>query len=219
MDIVWHGITRAESMSDWAVNVRNRLADAAKAYDWHRVIELVSRDGELINSWRPGGKSMFAPLHQAAHVGAPVDIVDRLCRLGAWRTLRNGRGERPIDVAVRRGHDILRGVLEPVLKHSVPSGALQEIEKRFHEVIHGRIDRHLPDHGLRLPQLEPLLELDRPAMWFPVPGMIGGFSYWLDVAGVIPKLVCESWSRAATGSGERHEITAEHSRLVEEGFV
>ncbi len=46
-------------------------------------------------------------------------------------------------------------------------------------------------------------------MWFPVPGMYGGFSYRLESAGVEAKLVSESWCRVVGGSGQRHEITRE----------
>src|SRR5262245_44513612 len=101
MDIVWDGITRAETLNDWAATARSALADAAKAYNWPRVFALVSEHWGLVNSSRPGGKSMFAPLHQAAHAGAPVDVVHRLIEMGAWRTLQNARGERPVDVAER----------------------------------------------------------------------------------------------------------------------
>jgi hypothetical protein len=219
MDIVWDGITRAETLNDWAATARSALAEAAKAYNWPRVFALVSEHWGLVNSSRPGGTSMFAPLHQAAHAGAPVEVVHRLIAMGAWRTLQNARGERPVDVAERKGHHHLRKVLEPVLKHRVPLGVLWKMQSHFHEVIRGRIDRPLPDHGLRLPELEPLLELDRPRMWFPVPGMYGGFSYHLDSAGVEAKLVSESWCRVVGGSGQRHEMTSEGSRLVEEGFV
>ena len=219
MDIVWDGTTGAEALNDWAATARSALADAAKAYNWPRVFELISEHREFVNSCRPGGKSLFAPLHQAAHAGAAVEVVHRLIELGAWRTLQNARGERPVDVAERKGHQHLREVLEPVLKHRVPHGVLLNIQSHFHEVIRGRIDRKLPDHGLRLPELEPLLELDRPQMWFPVPGMYGGFSYRLESPGVEAKLISESWSRVVGGSGQRHEITSEGGRLVVEGFV
>ncbi len=56
-------------------------------------------------------------------------------------------------------------------------------------------------------------------MWFPVPGMYGGFSYCLELTGADAKLVAESWCRVVGGSGQRHEITTYGSRLVEEGFV
>jgi hypothetical protein len=62
MDIVWDGITRAETLNDWAATARSALADAAKAYNWPRVFELVSEHREFVNCCRPGGKSLFAPL-------------------------------------------------------------------------------------------------------------------------------------------------------------
>ena len=219
MDIIWDGITQSENLNEDAANTRIALADAAKSYKWPTVFELLSKYGDFVNSCRPGGKSLYAPLHQAAYAGAPADIVHRLLELGAWRTLQNARGERAVDVAERKGHHQLRETLEPVLKHQVPIGVLLKIQSHFHEVIRGRIDRELPNHGLRLPELEPLLELDRPQMWFPVPGMYGGFSYCLELTGADAKLVAESWSRVVGGSGQRHEITTYGSRLVEEGFV
>ena len=219
VDIVWDGITRPETLHEEAAQIRHALADAAKSYNWPRVFDLLSEHKELVNTTRPGGSSLYAPLHQAAHGGAPVEVAQRLIGMLAWRTLQNARGERPVDVAERRGHRHLLGVLAPEHKHLVPVGVLLKIQSHFHAVIRGRIDRQLPDHGLRLPELEPLLELDRPHMWFPVPGMYGGFSYRLESAGVEAKLVSESWCRVVGGSGQRHEITSEGSRLVEEGFV
>lgn len=219
MDIVWDGITRAETLREEAAQIRHALADASKSYNWVRVFELLSEHTELVNTTRPGGSSLYAPLHQAAHGGAPVEVAERLIDMVAWRTLQNARGERPVDVAERCGHRHLLQVLTPEHKHHIPVGVLLKIQFHFHGIIRGRIDRHLPDQGLRLPELEPLLELDRPHMWFPVPGMSGGFSYRLESAGTEAKLVSESWCRVVGGSGQRHEITSEGSRLVGEGFV
>lgn len=79
---------------------------------------------------------------------------------------------------------------------------------------------HLIDeHGITLPELAALLELDEPKAWFPIQGMYGGFCYWLEGEGDTAKLVTESWCRVVGGSGQRHQITAEGSKLVEEGFV
>ncbi len=216
---MWDGEIKAPDADDEYGLKRLRLADAAKAGDWPVVLALLGRDRYLVNSSRPGGKSLYAPLHQAAYNGAPVDIVDRLIRLGAFRTLRNAHGERALDVAERRGHRHLHAVLAPVLHHQLPSAELLQMQAHFHAVIRGRIDEPLPDHGLRLPELEALLELERPQMWFPVPGMCGGFSYWLETGGAEAKLVAESWSRVSGGSGQRHEITPQGSELVDEGFV
>jgi len=214
----WDGGTKVTDIKADAANARVQLADAARSCHWQTVFDIVSRFG-FVNCARPGGASLYAPLHQAAYAGASVDVVDRLIALGAWRTLRNARGERAIDVAQRMGHHQLSRPLAPVLKHQVPLDVLSQIQSHFHEVIRGRIDQPLPHHALRLPELEPLLELEEPQMWFPVPGMYGGFSYRLESTGADAKLVAESWCRVVGGSGQRHEITQEGSRLVAEGFV
>ena len=133
----------------------------------------------LVNTTRPGGGSRFAPLHQAAHGGAPPEVAEELILLGAWRTLQNVRGERPIDIAERRGHKHLLGVMEPRLKRYVPIGVLLKIQSRFHDVILGRAAEHVRSASLRLPELEPLLEHELQSVWFAIPGMYGGFSYQL----------------------------------------
>jgi len=69
---------------------------------------------------------------------------------------------------------------------------------------------------LRLPEMEPLLELDRPVTYFPVPGMYDGFRYRLESEGVQAKLVSESWCRIAEGSEQRHEVTSGGSQRVDE---
>jgi hypothetical protein len=218
-DAVWDGVTRASSLTAEAVRLRTELADAARAADWPRVYDLVSQNPQSINSSRLEGTSLFAPLHQAAYAGAPIKVVERLIEMGAWRTLQNARGERPLDVAERRQHNALRDVLEPRLRRRVPGGVILKIQSQFHDVIRSRAANLVAEHALRLPELEPLLELEHPSIWFPVPGMYGGFRYRLERDGVDALLVTESWCRIAGGSGQRHEITSQGSRLVEQGFV
>jgi hypothetical protein len=219
VDVIWNGIRRRDTLQADALKVRDSLADAAKNYAWEEVFRIIDENEDLLNVARLGGGSLYAPLHQAAYSGASVLVAKRLIEMGAWRTLQNARGERPVDVADRQGHKHLLEVLTPVHKHQVPIGVLVKIQHNFHEVIRRRIDQTLPEHGLRLPELEPLLELDRPHMWFPVPGMYGGFSYWLDITGVEAKLISESWCRVVGGSGQRHAITSVGGELIEEGFV
>jgi hypothetical protein len=55
----------------------------------------------------------------------------------------------------------------------------------------------------------------RTPLWFAVPGMVGGFAISLVTAG----LRVASWSRMASGSGQEHLVTREHTVLVDEGFV
>ncbi len=96
---------------------------------------------------------------------------------------------------------------------------LLRIQRHFHEVIRGRAERLIEANRLVLPELAPLLAADPPEGWFPIPGMYGGFRYWLVGEGAHTKLMCESWCRVVEGSGERHEITADGSVLMAEGFV
>ena len=101
----------------------------------------------------------------------------------------------------------------------VDPDTLQAIERHFHEVIRSRAADLVDEHRLVLPDLTELLDADEPKAWFPVPGMYGGFSYQLEGEGPETRLVTESWCRVVDGSGQRHVITADGSRLVAEGFV
>lgn len=100
-----------------------------------------------------------------------------------------------------------------------PDDRLTRIQAHFHALIRERAKPIEPPPDLDLPLLQaPLPRKGEPA-WFPVPGMYGGFSYWFVGAGSELRLVTESWCRVVEGSGQRHEITDDGCRLVEEGFV
>lgn len=219
-ELIWDGIAETgTALSDDAPDIRHALADAAKRFDWPAVGKILGEHPSLVNSTRPGGKSLFTPLHQAAYGNAPAAVIRDLVARGGWRTVENARGERPVDVAARRGHSAAAAELEPRLVRHVPYGVLAKMQAHFHEVIRGRVAELVDRNRLRLPELPPLLELEREKVYFPVPGMYGGFSYRLEQDGVNAKLVVESWSRVSGGSGQRHEITSEGSALVAEGFV
>ncbi|MFO7249415.1 MAG: ankyrin repeat domain-containing protein [Actinomycetes bacterium] len=211
----WDGVTRRETYKEHALQVRDRLADAARDGDWAAVFAVLDEHPEWINGSRVGGTSGYTPLHQAAWHGAAAEVVERLVAMGAWRTLRTAAGERAADIAARKGHRHLAEPLTPVIRHPVPPEALQAIERHFHAVIHERAGELVARHGLRLPLLEPLTEQEDPSCWFRVPGMYGGFAYRLQ--GV--ELVVESWCRVVGGSGQRHVIRPDGARLVSEGFV
>jgi hypothetical protein len=183
-------------------------------------MRLLEEHPAVVNGWCIGGTSWYTPLHQAGRGGAPREVVERLLALGAWRTLKTAKGKLPVDIAREHGHDHLLGVLEPSPVRKVDARALERMQAHFHEVIRGRIkviEGIL--QALRLPELAPLTEYSSATLWFPVPGMYGGFRFWLEADGATPKLVSESWCRVVGGSGERHEVTPEGARLVAEGFV
>lgn len=105
------------------------------------------------------------------------------------------------------------------MSRAVPDDVLAAIRSHFHRVIAKRAEEFRVVEKLDLPTLESCPRSERSAAWFRVPGMYGGFRYWLEGSGPTAKLITESWCRIMDESGQRHEITADGARLVDEGFV
>jgi hypothetical protein len=164
MTAEWDGITKSEVLQDNEVAVRHQLADAAKQHNWKKTLEILNKRPDLSNVTRPDGRSLYTPLHQAAHGNAPVEVVQKMVKMGAWRTLQNANGERPVDIARKKKHQHLVELLEPVYKTHVSHKTLQKIQQHFHEIILGRTGDLVTKSGLRLPELEPLLEIEQPRM-------------------------------------------------------
>jgi hypothetical protein len=217
--ITWDGVTRADHLPKDVLHQRYRIANAAQQRDWPMLLSLVRLNKGSINAARPGGTDWCAPLHHAASAGAPIEVVLELIELGAWRALVNIDDERPVDLARMHGHDSLTTALEPVYKHTAPIAALVLLQHHFHNLILERGGSFVEEGKIRLPQLPILLELAVPGMWFPLPGMCGGFRYQLEGDDVAPTLLVESWNRVVGGSGKRHEISNAGFQLVAEGFV
>jgi len=97
---------------------------------------------------------------------------------------------------------------------------LEIVQAYFHELILKRADpaeKFMANKNKRLPVVSN--EIFGKRMWYPVPGMYGGFEYVLSERSGKPLLTTESWCRIVGGSGQRHEITIDGCVLVEEGFV
>ncbi|MEU6540930.1 ankyrin repeat domain-containing protein [Streptomyces sp. NPDC047000] len=164
----WEGRILRESVHPYRAAARDELADAARAANWPQVLSVVSRAARepcsenrgWINAVRLDGHRGYAPLHQAARHGAPVDAVKALLGCGAWRTLRNSDGKRPLDIPQERGHHLTR-ILQPEIKHQVPDAVLAGLQRNLHTLI-TRYDSDAPSY-LRLPEVEVLTELDPPA--------------------------------------------------------
>ncbi|WP_219068332.1 hypothetical protein [Candidatus Mycobacterium methanotrophicum] len=97
---------------------------------------------------------------------------------------------------------------------------IRALDKHLGEVIDSRIrgvlyDGRDPRKVLRYPPVEIMHEVPDQQIWFPVPGMYGGFHITLleDILDV------KSWCRIVGGSGQAHLITSEGAILVDEGFV
>lgn len=103
------------------------------------------------------------------------------------------------------------------------SEELKRIEINFHKLIMHRAGNLIEKFDVEMPHVTfDLLEKDG---WinresFPVPGMYGGFYYYLSLNDEGQyELNVDSWSRICGGSGQTHIITEDKCELIDEGFV
>lgn len=214
----WDGVAERGVYKDAHQAELDRLSDAAHQGDWATVLAAVAKTPALANTRRIGGRSGWTPLHQAAWHNAPAEVVRQLVDAGAWRTLRSTDGERPADVAARLGHDALLPLLEPVPLHPVPEPDLRAMEHFLHALIHVRTEHYSVKTALVLPQVCVLTELPDAELWFPVPGMYGGFGIRLEKAETGSHLRVTSHCRVVGYSGRTHHVTPDGCALVESGW-
>jgi hypothetical protein len=206
----WDGLALRTSFSPEEVVHRDRIADAARNGHWPQL--LASLDTGYVNCTRPGGTKGFAPLHQVAWHGAPVEVAQRLIGLGAWRLLRTTAGKTPLDVARQHGHRHLFDILQPVVRHPLDDEVLQGLQEHLTMLIRGgRYADFVLRQQLRLPQLAPITELTVPKLWFPVPGQYGGIE--IELQGT--ELMVTNSSRAG-GWSLRYRVTPSSVEFVEE---
>lgn len=184
--------------------------EAARDYQWARLLDLLTHNPGRINAGGIGGTSGYAPLHQAAHGGAPAEVVQALLELGALRTLRTTSGAQAVDIARQRGHQYLLDLLMPKPTLTFPAAKLAAVEDGVHQVIRTREDiQHLLDGTtMRFPPLELLTETPGNEIWFPIPGMYGGFHLQLGQVAGEPICIVDSWIRVVEGSEERRLVSA-----------
>lgn len=212
----WQGVLDPDVLNSALVAHAARLADAAKAGRWDTVLELVEGRSTWsdANQWRITGRSWFTPLHQAAWLGAPVGVAERLLLAGAWRSLRTAEGGRPLDIARQRGHHHLLGALAVRDLGAADQRRVTAWDSHLADLIAERA-RPLDPVRFRPVPTELLVMEQMDTLWVPYPGMYGGFSLSVHRG----RLVVESWSRVAGGSGQAHVITESGSVMVEEGFA
>ena len=203
-----------ENVQEW-----QSIAAAAKAEEWSDLMVLLGDNPEMVNAVFTEGRSWFSLLHLAAASSAPRALIEDLIGAGAFRTARNSSGHRPVQIARSRGSFELVDILEPELKHPVDSELLPFMQELFHGLIRAAMLAYRVRHRLRLPELSVLTEFTDQALWFPIPGMTGGFHFWLEKEATQEVLIAESWCRINGGSGMRHRITGFEVILAESGFV
>lgn len=213
----WDGAIDRDAYNDAHVRDRDDLTGASRKGNWQVVLRLL-RDADKnlsANHWRLGGRSWFTPLHQAAWHGAPAEVVAELVDLGASRVLTTAAGHRAADIAREKGHRQLVAILEPVVRNPTPPDVLDALDGHLSALVESRIRPHLT---VRLRPLPAVVLTEREpgsVVWFPIPGMVGGFAVRLETG----YLDVKSWSRVVGGSGQAHVLTPEGSILVAEGFV
>ncbi|MGW5868508.1 ankyrin repeat domain-containing protein [Streptomyces sp. NPDC055239] len=209
----WDGLNDRERYNDWYLKQRDRSADLARDADWNGLFEELGKHPAQANFARPGYRSGFAPLHQAAWHGADFAVVSRLIAHGAWRTQRTRDGRRAVDVARERGHTHLLELLEPVAVRQLP-GPPDVLERHFHTLLREKTGSVFEETEYRLPPLSPLTEGPAVEIFFRVIGMMGGFTYWLDrldenVLGV------HGHSRMDGDDGDHYRVTPEGWSKIE----
>lgn len=218
-EVEWLGVLVPRSAYNRGlVEARDRLADAAKAGDWHAVLGMLDDGGKSglgANDWRVSGTSWFGPLHQAAWLGAPEAVVRGLVERGAWLSLRDSSGRRPVDIARERDHLDLVDVLTPTYDVPISEESAAAMARRLADLVQEAV-RQAIEGSVEVRHLDVLCLAERgDKVWFPIPGMYGGFAAELFRG----RLHADSWSRVVGGSGRAYAITAERTTLIDDGFV
>jgi len=227
----WEGTLNPEQLRDHHVKERNVYADALYRGDWNKVMEiLVKEQGDIVLAdWvnlprlnkpkaerdpnkQPTG---YRALHQAAYHNAPLEIVDALVQMGGYCTCRTTDGQRPIDIARSKGYNHLLRILQPVILHrNISEGDLDKIQAHLYTAIREVAGDLIEKNEMDLPQLSVLLELENPHIWFPIPGMYGGFNINLEN----DYIIAQSFCRVVGGSGETRKITPEGITIIDSGW-
>ena len=174
----------------------------------------VGRTGTVIGCWL---KRHFGDKGQIHHPDlGPIGFTE------LWKTCPKSshRSDSPETEGQRayvrswREHDIIRIAADvealdgpgPRSVRSVPPEQLLRLNAQFHHLIMERAAHLVGEQDLCLPKIDPLVALDQPLLWFPVPGMYGGFRAELHRAGPEPQLLVSSWNRVVGGSGQTHIV-------------
>lgn len=210
----WEGALDRSDFDDQYVADRDSLADAARAGDWTMVLELLRGGRSLVpNHWRLGGESWFTPLHQAAWHGAPVAVVQELVRLGASRGQPAADGRAAYQIALDQGHVGVADAFLPPRSPLLSSRAVgMSLERNLARLVESRIRPHSTARLRPLP-IGVITEAPRgKIVWYPVPGMNGGFAVRLERS----HLVVDSWFQVFGGAGQSHVVTEDGYQLTAE---
>ena len=212
----WNGVPGTKQE---LTDLRRELAAGVERGDWTGYFSRPAGNPRPVNLAFLDRGAWSTLLHEAVRLNAPSEFVRELVRLGAFRTVKDSQGLRPVDLASKKGFVHLVEPLEPRSGPPAHSNRLEHMQELFHGLIRSTLLTYNVRETLWLPQLSILAESSADSIWFPIPGMYGGFHFWLEGTDRSSALVAESWSRVVGGSGMRHRITPVEVVLEEEGFV
>lgn len=114
-------------------------------------------------------------------------------------------GGQAVNIARKLGHEHLLEILTPTPSLSFAPDKLAKLALGVHQIIRERqgVIPLLERAAMRLPPLELLTETPENALWFPVPGMYGGFHLQLGKVADKPICIVDSWVRVVGGFEER----------------
>lgn len=138
------------------------------------------------------------------------------------------------EIARDLGYSHLYNILSPLIRHNVPSKALEVLQNRFHELIRDQLGHEVTSEHLYLPELVPLTELEIPEMWFPLRSNSQtlrvrdlalhfvslltesqGYMYRLDGR----QLVVKSYGISTPTSTQAYRITEQDAQEIEDAIV
>jgi len=218
--IEWDGVRKAATINESRCKLLNDIFQNARLENWDRTFRILSMESRhIIDSVQPDEKTDYTLLHHAAEQGN-TNAIGTLLDLGASKSIVDMNGRIPYDLIKDfYEHEEMYEMLRPISIKEEDETVLNKIQYNLHSLIMEIAGDPVRNHELRLPQIRVLLEHLDCNMWFPIPGMYGGFNVMFnnDSEGVF--LIAESWSRIAEGSGMRHKINQYGTSLIDEGFV
>ncbi len=158
------------------------------------------------------------------------DLVDEKYNIKFWLPFENFELTSPLPKNLEEYNIYMHNVIKFINKRNKRISDFNKlliIQQRFHQLIFYRAEEYKLEYFLNLedkelPTIDDIIESETDdffeSKWYGVPGMYGGFRYRLKKEDDNVFLISESWSRVCGGSGERHHISIEGTKLIEKGF-
>ncbi len=202
------------------VELNQREFDLIEKKDWQSFELLIVQIPDWANRLKLGDSSFQNILHHLVLQNAPVDLVQKVVEAGAWRSETNIMGHTPYQLALKLGLDNLLPILTPTFDRHYDAAVFEKMEEHLHHLIRSWVKekkRILPERThFKLPKLTVLLESEKNALFFQIPGMYGGFRYYFNPD--YQSLTVYRFVRIASGIGVEYLITPDQVEILRQGL-